>query len=55
MTPAKVILREIEGLTYQEISDALEMPLNNVRVNLHRGRRKLREELGEVRDNVAAC
>lgn len=50
-----VILREIQGLSYQEISDVLEMPLNNVRVNLHRGRRKLREELGEVRDHVAAC
>ena len=50
-----VILREIQGLSYQEISDVLEMPLNNVRVNLHRGRRRLREELGEVRDHVAAC
>lgn len=42
-----VILREIEGLAYQEIADALEMPLNTVRVVLHRGRRKLRERLGE--------
>jgi RNA polymerase sigma-70 factor (ECF subfamily) len=50
-----VILREIQGLSYQEISDVLEMPLHNVRVNLHRGRRKLREELGEVREHVAAC
>jgi len=50
-----VILREIQGLSYQEISDVLEMPLNNVRVNLHRGRRRMREELGEVHDHVAAC
>lgn len=42
-----VILREIEGLAYQEIADILEMPLNTVRVVLHRGRRKLRERLGE--------
>ena len=42
-----VILREIEGLPYQEIADALEMPLNTVRVVLHRGRLKLRERLRE--------
>lgn len=42
-----VILREIQGLRYQEIAEALEMPLNTVRVNLHRGRRKLRERLRE--------
>ncbi|MHC4934223.1 MAG: RNA polymerase sigma factor [Planctomycetota bacterium] len=50
-----VILREIQGLSYQEISDVLEMPINNVRVTLHRGRRRLREELREVHDHVAAC
>ena len=50
-----VILREIQGLTYQEIGDALEMPLSSVRVILHRGRRRLREVLREVHDHVAAC
>ena len=50
-----VILREIQGLSYREIGDALEMPISNVRVTLHRGRRRLREELREVRDHVAAC
>jgi RNA polymerase sigma-70 factor (ECF subfamily) len=50
-----VILREIQGLSYREISEVLEMPLSSVRVNLHRGRRRLREELGGVRDHVAAC
>lgn len=38
-----VILREIEDLTYQQISAAMEMPLNTVKVYLHRGRRMLRE------------
>lgn len=50
-----VILREIQGLSYQEISDALEIPMTSVRVTLHRGRRRLREELKEVHDHVAAC
>jgi len=42
-----LILREIQGLKYHEIAETLEMPLNTVRVNLHRGRRKLRERLHE--------
>jgi len=50
-----VILREIEGLSYLEIAEALEMPLSSVRVTLHRGRRHLREELRGVRDHVEAC
>jgi RNA polymerase sigma-70 factor (ECF subfamily) len=49
-----VILREIQGLSYQEIGEALEMPMSSVRVTLHRGRRRLREELEEVYDHVAA-
>lgn len=43
-----VILREIQDLKYDEISAALEMPLNTVKVYLHRGRKMLREQLSEV-------
>ena len=50
-----VILREVQGLSYREIGEALEMPLSTVRVTLHRGRRRLREDLREVRHDVAAC
>ena len=50
-----VILREIQGLSYQEIGEALEMPMTSARVTLYRGRRRLREELKEVRDHVAVC
>ncbi len=50
-----VILREIQGLSYREIADSLDMTVGNVRVSLHRGRRKLRHELREVEDHVAAC
>jgi RNA polymerase sigma-70 factor (ECF subfamily) len=50
-----VILREIQGFSYREIGEALEMPVNTVRVTLHRGRRRLREQLREVYDHAAAC
>jgi len=42
-----VVMREIQGMTYAEIVDVLEMPLNTVKVYLHRGRRMLREALRE--------
>jgi RNA polymerase sigma factor (sigma-70 family) len=40
-----VVMREIQGLKYTEITEALELPLNTVKVYLHRGRRMLREAL----------
>lgn len=54
--PAKstVILREIQGLSYQQIADVLELPLSTVRVALHRGRHKLRQQLREVYHHVSA-
>lgn len=45
-----VILREIQDLKYEEISGAMDMPLNTVKVYLHRGRKMLREQLKEVID-----
>lgn len=38
-------LREVEGLTYEEIADYLEISLDQVKVNLHRARKSLREYL----------
>lgn len=38
-------LRDIEGYTYQEISDLLEIPLSQVKVNVHRARLFLKKEL----------
>ena len=40
-------LREIEGLTYSEIADYLEVSVEQVKVNLHRARKALREYLKE--------
>jgi RNA polymerase sigma factor (sigma-70 family) len=47
-----VILREVQGLSYQEIGEALDIPLNTVRVHIHRGRQKLRDLL---REETATC
>jgi RNA polymerase sigma factor (sigma-70 family) len=40
-----IILREIQDLPYQEIAETLDLPLNTLKVYLHRGRRRLREAL----------
>ena len=42
-----IILREIQEYKYGEISEALELPLNTVKVYLHRARRDLRHLLSE--------
>ena len=40
-----VIMREIQDLKYDDIAAALEMPINSVKVYLHRGRKLLFEQL----------
>lgn len=40
-----VVLRDIEGLSYDEIVDALALPLSTVKVYLHRARTRLRAAL----------
>jgi RNA polymerase sigma factor (sigma-70 family) len=43
---AAVVLCDVAGLSYQEIGDALEVPVGTVRSRIHRGRALLREALG---------
>ncbi|MFY0255595.1 RNA polymerase sigma factor [Chitinophaga sp. 30R24] len=38
-------LRDIDGHSYQEIADILEIDMNEVKVNLHRARKTVREKL----------
>jgi RNA polymerase sigma-70 factor (ECF subfamily) len=40
-----VVLRDVEGLAYEEIAEVLELPLNTVRSRLHRARMDLKEKL----------
>jgi len=48
-----LILREILGYKYEEMAETLEIPLNTVRVYLHRGRKRMREQLKEAYVNDA--
>jgi RNA polymerase sigma factor (sigma-70 family) len=38
-------LRDIEDMTYEEIAVSLEMSMSQVKVNLHRARQRVREQL----------
>jgi RNA polymerase sigma-70 factor (ECF subfamily) len=42
-----VVMREIQEMTYAEIAESMEMPLNTVKVYLHRARAMLRGALRE--------
>ncbi len=44
-------LRHFQGLSYQEMADTLNLPINTVRSHLYRGRQKLTEIL-EEKENV---
>jgi len=48
---AVVVMREIQGQTYEEIAATLELPLGTLKARLHRARERLRERL--VRAGVA--
>lgn len=46
-----IILREIQGMDYEEISAALALPLNTMKVYLYRGRQRLRQHLQESQEH----
>ena len=43
-----IVLRDIEGLSYERISEAMDLPLGTVKSRIYRARRKLKEELEPV-------
>ncbi len=42
---AVVVLVDIDGLTYQEAADTLEIPIGTVMSRLHRARKRMRDQL----------
>jgi RNA polymerase sigma-70 factor (ECF subfamily) len=45
-----VLLRHIEGYSYEEIAEILDLPLGTVKTYLHRARGELKERLADVVD-----
>ncbi|HYV96136.1 MAG TPA: sigma-70 family RNA polymerase sigma factor [Gemmatimonadaceae bacterium] len=45
-----ILLRHVEGRSYEEIAATLDLPLGTVKTFIHRARHQLRELLGESRD-----
>jgi len=45
---AVVVLREIDGLSYDEIADSLSLPVGTVKSRLARARQQLRSDLGNA-------
>ncbi len=43
-----IVLRDVEGFSYEEISEILDMNLSQVKVNLHRGRKQVRTQMIEI-------
>ena len=43
-----LILREIDGCSYEQIAEILELPIGTIRSRLHRARVQLRDELKEI-------
>jgi RNA polymerase sigma-70 factor (ECF subfamily) len=45
---AILILREVDGCAYEEIAEALDLPVGTIRSRLHRARMHLREQLKDL-------
>jgi RNA polymerase sigma-70 factor (ECF subfamily) len=41
-------LRDVDGFSYQEIAEILELTMNEVKTNLHRARKAVREQLQNI-------
>lgn len=45
-----IMLRHVEGFSYEEIAETLDLPLGTVKTYIHRARNELREYLAAVRE-----
>lgn len=46
-------LRDVEELSYEEIAETLQISLDQVKVNLHRARKAIREQLLKLESQIA--
>jgi RNA polymerase sigma-70 factor (ECF subfamily) len=47
-----ILLRHVEGRSYEEIAATLDLPLGTVKTYIHRARRELRDALGEEKEEA---
>ena len=47
-----LVMKDIDGLKYEEIADVMGVPIGTIRSRLHRARLELRELLGPLDENV---
>ena len=45
---AVVLMREVQGMAYEEIARALDMPMGTLKARLHRARERLRNKLADA-------
>jgi RNA polymerase sigma-70 factor (ECF subfamily) len=50
-----IILRDIEGRSYEDIAEILDLPVGTVSSYIHRARNELKAMLGPLRDALRAC
>jgi RNA polymerase sigma-70 factor (ECF subfamily) len=48
MDRAVIVMREVQGLPYDEIASALGLPLGTLKARLHRARERLRDRLSRI-------
>ena len=46
-----IMLRHVEGRSYEEIDATLDLPLGTVKTYIHRARHELRDALGHLKED----